>query len=340
MSLNDIQEFIFGSKKRLALLGSGLVAGLAVLVGIFLLLFPPVPEESKLPAFTLSAQTGEIIGSVDLSKLSLPSFPNQINAYKVEGGLASFDESQAAQLAARFGFTTAPRKTTDVNGVDFFVFVKGEQSLSVTSIPRSLLYTDEVSIEEGAVYEGEAAFEGAREFLTSRGLSLEGLFPSELNYFTATGPTDEPSQADFLSASLVWEVGGREVLGERPTQKAATVFLDRSNRVNYLNFNYLDSKFTEPRLVNLIPIKDAAARLAVDGYVVFAQQVSGSQLDTSGVHDLLSFSPDKVDLIYVQPDGSATLYPVYLFNGKGTSAVGDVEAAVYVLAVSPDYIKK
>lgn len=347
MRLSNLQEFILRNRRKaiivvvlLALLSVGLT-GYQQLVAP-----PPVPEEEKLPPFALGGETATIAGEASFTSLSTVDFPEKITVYQAESLVFSFTEDEAKELAVRFGFQGEPRESTLPGGEGkrlTFVNTKTGGTLMVTTKPRMLTYVVEGEDGEGTLYDRSTAIARAKEFMEAKGLSVSQLSPFEVRYLTSDGSiyteVEEPAEAGFLELSFVWSVEGRDLLGEGPTDTAAKATFDRQGKVVSLEFRYLDLQFIRFGEVKLLSFSKSIAQLKGKGLVVSTQPI-GSTTGWTSIADLQSFVPTDVRLVFVRPTEAALLYPVCLFEGKGRTTAGtEVKAAVYLLAVSPEYLK-
>lgn len=349
MKLSDLQELILRNRKKMII-----VTILFVLLSVALTIgyqrfiaAPPIPEEEKLPSFALAGEAATIAGEISLASLSTVDFPEKMTAYRVERLVFTFTKEEAKRLAARFGFLGKPRESTLPDGqgeVLTFVNIKAEETLMVVTKPRGLTYVAaRGSSSKGTLYDRATAIEKAKEFMEGKELPVSQLSPFGVRYLDSDGSVyievEEPAEAGFLELSFVWSVEGRNLLGEGPTDTAARVIFDRQGKVVSLKFQFLDFQFTRFGEVRLLNFSQSTAKLKEEGLVVSTQPI-GSVAGWGAVSDLRSFAPESVRLVFAQPSEATFLYPVYLFEGKGRTTAGtEVKAAVYLLVVSPEYLK-
>ena len=341
MNLSKIQEIYFKDRKKVILIFAAL---LILFLGAWLSWqkYFAVPEEDKLPPFALTGETGSIVGQIDFSQLSFPSSIQVTLSYKATPLDNIFSDSAASALASRFGFTGAPRKSSGREaGEETWGFINGlEEALTINNKPREVIFSAARRVGEGSLYDPSAGVEKAKQFLTDKNLPADGLALVKTNYIKVNvGTTEDPSQADFLEVYFAWSIGDRKIFGEGEAQTAIVLIFNRQGEVVYLKYVYLDSTFTKFSDVKLISFAEASNQLREKGLVIFALPLEGTVGEGEASLDLLTFVPSRAELVYVQPQDSGFVYPVYLFEGKGTTDSGEVEASVYLLAVSPDYLR-
>jgi hypothetical protein len=349
MNLTELRDYFLESRWR-ALVLLGVLFLLALVAIIFYqrsVTSPSVSEGDKLPAFTFEGDTAQIGGEVSLASLSSITFPMEAFSYQIESLDLSFVESDVRDLAARFGLIGEPQHLTTPNRGEVFIFTRGAESLTVTAQPRQLSYTvdERGAVAEGELYNQSKVIEEAENFMESKGLSTSDLSPFEVRFLSYGGnvyiEVEDSDDADYIEVVFVWSVEERPVLGETVSSVPVRVIYDRSGKVVSFQYSLLDSQFTQYKEAPLLTYDEAVESLAGDGLVVRAQRANDLGDWTTTTTNLYSFAPESVRFIYCQPVESSLLYPVYLFEGDGITMAGKkVDVAVYLLAVSPDYMKE
>jgi len=349
MKLGEIREFFLNNWRKIGAvvflilaIGMGLEVGYQRLVAT-----PVVPDSEKLPPFDLAGETAAVKGQVSLVSLSEAELPDKAVAYRAEPLGLTLSESAADELAASFGCSNGPRRipaSTEGDG-DILVFFGEGSTLTVATRPRSLSYVAEYATgNEGTLYSQSQALAEAESFMESKGLPVDALTAFRVRFLNSGVnvyvEAADPAKAEFVEALFVWTVGERVLLGASPADVAASLIFDRQGRVVSLKFRYLDSSFTQFGEVELLGSDVAVKQLAESGLVVSAN-VPGRMSDQAAAVDIYSFAPESTQLVLCQTAANDFLYPVYLFEGSGWSSSGvQVNAAVYLPAVSPEYVKE
>jgi hypothetical protein len=343
MNLSDVQEFILRNRRKFIF---GLVA--VVLISLFLgFIFqeinPEVAEEDKLPPFVLAEEPGQVIGQADLSNLASVDFPSSAPIYKVEKLDLTFTQADAVGWAKSFGFSASFGEVVTPLG-KIYVFFKTGEELTVTSNPRSLHYTRESKVGTGTILENSAAIRKAKEFLAARKLPDPSSFSPTVRYLSTIGErTSETNvaRANFVEVNFAWSVGGLDLLGESSSDTAIRMIFDRSDRVVYLSYQFLDYSFSLDKEIPLLNFSQASGALRREAQIVLVRPVDDvDNWALSESYSLGSFAPESVKLIYVMQPRAEFLYPIYLFEGPGRIGEIDVNAAAYILAVQSQYVRE
>lgn len=339
MKLSDLQEIYFKHRGRVIfILSAVFLLAIAAIMG--LQRYFTVPEELKLPPFSISAKTGSILGTVDFLNTPRVNPPQSLPAYKAQTINQRFSESQALSLAARFGFNGEPvRSGSGGGGEELWTFSGGSQSLTIANKPRGIIFTGNGAVVGGTFPASSTWVAKVNEFLAAKNLPVDGLTLEKASYLRSGQLVENSEDADFLSLDFAWSVNGRELLGEGTAQTSVQAIFNRQGKVVYLKYLFLDSSFVKFSDVKLISFAQAEDQLKNQGLVVLALPIGANVSESSLIFDLSAFGPNQARLVYVQPAGSDFLYPVYLFEGNGVTSAGAVSATVYLLAVSPEYIK-
>ncbi len=336
MTLTDLRETILKNKKKILILGGILLTVVVVLSLIYPQIRSTISSEQDLPPFDLSSNAGNA-GAVDTSLLPAATLPTKANTYKVTGSGAALKEEEVLALAGKLGFSAPPSLATTPEG-DVYSFVRGQDSVMITTKPRGFIYSRESTGRAGTTLDESAASAKAKEFLSSIGLSISDLsvlgvqYLSELSTRLSVAGRD---QANFVEVSFAWLVDGIPLLGEDPTENATRVIFDRSGIPVFVVFNYLDSSFSEVAEVSLLGLEAVLPQISEKGEVVSLRPQAGvSQWAFPTSLSLVDFAPQEVKLALVQPTDSEFLYPVYLFSGTGSYQEQGVFASLYLLAIS------
>src|SRR3989304_6509086 len=103
MSLSDVQEFIAHNRRKIliALLLAIIISLAAGFIGREVV--TEVPEEEKIPSFTLAQEPGRVLGVIDFSKLSATDFPPSSTVYRIEKLNLTFTQADAVGGSKNFG---------------------------------------------------------------------------------------------------------------------------------------------------------------------------------------------------------------------------------------------
>jgi len=342
MSLSDVQEFIVRNRRKL-LIALLLVVIISLAAGfIWREVITEVPEEEKIPSFTLSQVPGRVLGVIDFSKLSAPDFPPSSTVYRIEKMSLTFTQADAAGWAKSFGSLSPSGEVATPLGV-IYVFAKKGEELTVTSNPRALHYTREGGGGTETLPGSATVIGMAKEFLAAKKLPDTGSFSPTVRYLSAIGErTAETTAAEarYAEVNFSWSVNGLNILGESSTDSAIRVIFDRAGRVVYLSYQFLDYSFAADKNFPLLSLEQAKDALAAEPQIVSIRPMGDVEEWTlSESTNLSEFTPESVRLVYVRLADSALLHPVYLFEGSGSTGGIGVRAAAYVLAVSDQYTK-
>jgi hypothetical protein len=342
MSLSDVQEFIAHNRRKI-LIALLLVIIISLAAGfIWREVVTEVPEEEKIPSFTLSQVPGRVLGVIDFSKLSATDFPPSSTVYRIEQLSLTFTQADAVGWARRFGSLSSSGKFETPLGV-IYVFTKKGEELTITSNPRALHYTRESGGGAVALADSATVIGRAKEFLAAKKLPDIGSFYPTVKYLSAIGErTAETTaaKASFAEVNFSWLVNGLDLLGESSTDSAVRLIFDRAGRVVYLSYQFLDYSFSADKNLPLMSFEQAKDDLATEPQIVSIRPTGEVEEWTlSESTNLSEFTPESARLVYVRLAESDLLYPVYLFEGSGSTGGISVRAAAYVLAVPGQYTK-
>ena len=343
MSLSDVQEFIARNRRKL-LVGLLLVIIISLVAGfIWREATTAVPEEEKLPSFTLAQEPGRVLGVVDFSKLPATDFPPSSTIYRTEELNLTFTQADAVRWSKNFGSLSPSGEVATPLG-KIYVFAKKGEELTVTSNPRALHYTRENGGGTGTLPDGATIIGMTKEFLAAKKLPDIGSFSPTVKYLSAIGErTAETTaaKASFAEVNFSWSVNGLDLLGESSTDSAIRLIFDRAGRVVYLSYQFLDYSFSADKDLPLLNFAQAKDALGTEPQIVSIRPTGEVEEWTlSESISLIDFAPESVRLVYVRLADGDLLYPVYLFEGSGSTGGMDVRAAAYVLAIPGQYAKE
>src|SRR3989337_2735364 len=103
MSLSDVQEFIVRNRRKI-LIALLLAIIISLAAGfIWREVVTEVPEEAKIPSFTLAQDSRRVLGVIDLSNPSATDFPPSSTVYRIEQLSLTFTQADAVGWARSFG---------------------------------------------------------------------------------------------------------------------------------------------------------------------------------------------------------------------------------------------
>jgi hypothetical protein len=352
MTLNDLSEFLESNRKKILFLV------LILIIGVGALIFWRSSENNgglgsgngkedgiEVPAFTFAGDTWKISGQVDFSKLVKVDFPEETAVYKVEERRESFTESQAQNIAERFGFepkTTNKAELTD--GGTMFVFAKDETNLAVFSYPREIRYsykdiTAKTANVKGSIYSRETAEQKAKEYLGGKNLPATDLVFFGVRYLIygveAIAQTQNSKSANALEISFVQAVDGQKILGKTISEPLVKIIFNRAGAVVSLSYKETGQTFTESKIVSLLDFTEATGKLKEGGLVISILPSETAKERFIEANDLTSFTPQLISLVYYQVPETDFLIPIYLFEGKGAISDIEVYADVALSAIKP-----
>jgi len=340
MRLNELRERILSNKKWIVISAVVLAVLLVLSFGIGERIVLSIP---KIPSFVLTFETGGV-GVLDLTNLPSAKFPETITTFRVEASDISLSAEEARAMAANFGFVDEP-KEAEIPGGRVLTFIQDGKSLQVTTKPRGLLYTSEEDMQDDdrLVFDEVTAVTRAKDFLSTRGLPISDLSSTSVKYLLSLGGQSAVAQdrtsANFVEVIFSRSTGGFDVLGEAPTDGAASSIFNAAGEVVYLSFEFANFTLTQSDEVELKTVNEAVEDLLTSGEVVSVRPLEGVESWTLREENFLSsFAPESVRLAYVKLENVNILYPVFLFEGPGRMSNTNVQASVYLPAVLDKHV--
>jgi len=350
MTLNDLSDFLQKNRKKIFLVI------LILLIGGGSLLFwqssqkngepgPTNGEEGKVPTFAFAGDTWKISGQLNLGKLAKISLPQETVVYGVSEQKESITEPQAQDIAERFDFDREPTNRVSLPGGEkMFVFAQDEVNMAVFSYPREIRYSFKNIVAKtksvsGKIYDQSTAIQKAKEYLEGKNLPTTNIVFFDVRYLIydveAIAQTQNPKSANALELSFVQAVAGQNILGKTISEPLVKMVFNRAGKVVSLSYKETDQTFTQFKIVSLLNFAEAAANLKEKGLVISMLPTEAARERFIEADDLTSFTPQTVSLVYYQVPGTEFLIPIYLFEGKGTLAAGEVYANVALSAIKP-----
>lgn len=342
MTLNELREFVFKNRNRLAI-GIAIVT---LVAGVVALIERQGQEQNPQEDTTKEMRYPEgsqpLPASVDTSgtKSLTTIIPDEMSIYNVGSSQSSFSESEVVGFAKTLGFGETWQNKYPVDTGYRYIFTKGDKALTVNTSPPSLFFSIGSSLPAGKVPTEEQAIEKGKLLLTKLGLKSLVPLPGSYRLIAADQvhffATTDSRTANLVSVSFGPEKNGFPIIGDTPADLSATIFLDTTNTVVSLQYYKTDLQVEPTGTVKIKPLDTALTEVeSGKGTVVGAEPFEGLDIDAEP-NVLSRFSPSSVYLAYYLSGGS-DLLPIYVFEGIGAmkSGKGEVIATVYLPAGNP-----